>query len=130
MAGPGIAAGKRIDKLVYQSGLFPTACELCGLEIPRTVEHRSMASLAKHGRGAGYNAIYGGYLRLQRMIRDEEWKLILYPQAHKTQLFHIQKDPWERVNLADEAKHSGLIVDMKKRLRKLQSELDDTLEIV
>ncbi|MCW3095881.1 MAG: hypothetical protein JWL77_1499 [Chthonomonadaceae bacterium] len=127
IAGPNIPAGKRRDALVYQSGLFPTACELCGLPIPRTVEHRSLTPLIRQGKGDGYAVIYGGYRDLQRMVRDHEWKLILYPKAGKTQLFHIDRDPWEQHNLADEARYHATIKDYTDLLRKLQKDLDDTL---
>ncbi len=128
-AGPGIPIGKVHDSLVYQSGLFPTACDLCGLPIPNTVEHKSMAPRILHGKGGDYDAVYGGYLACQRMIRDHEWKLILYPKAGKTQLFHISRDPWEMHNLADDPKHQALIEHYKVRLRKMQTELDDTVQI-
>ena len=125
IADPDVPAGKRLDALVYQSGLFPTACDLCGLPIPSTVEHRSMASLVRNGKGEGYKAIYGGCRDLQRMIRDHEWKLIDYPKAARTQLFNILKDPWELNNLAEEENHRLRVAGLQERLRQLQKELDD-----
>jgi arylsulfatase A-like enzyme len=124
-AGPGIPAGKQRDALVYQSSLFPTACDLCGLPIPRTVEHRSLATLVRSGKGKGYETLYGGYRDLQRMVRDKEWKLIVYLKAGKTQLFNLQHDPWEQHNLAADPQHQPLIAELKTRLRQWQKDLDD-----
>jgi choline-sulfatase len=128
-AGPNIPRGKQLDALVYQSGLFPTACDLCGLPIPPTIEHRSMASLIRTGKGESYPSIYGGYREFQRMIRDHEWKLIIYPKAGVTQLFDMRRDPWETTNLAPDPKHALLITDLKNKLKAMQKDLDDTVAI-
>ncbi len=130
MAGPKIPPGAIQDALVYQSGLFPTACDLCGLATPKSVEHKSMAPLLRKGsRSKGYSHIYGGYMRLQRMVRNHEWKLILYPPAGRTQLFHIATDPWELHDLSGDPRHAETIANLKLCLRELQAELGDTLEI-
>ena len=42
----------------------------------------------------------------QRAVRTRQHKLIVYPQAKVTQLFDLQKDPWEIHNLADDPKES------------------------
>jgi len=129
MAGPGIPQGKTTDELVYQSGLFPTACDLCGLPTPKTVEHRSMVSLLHPHKGSGYRQIYGGYMHLQRMVCDHEWKLILYPKVGVTQLFHVANDPWEVHNLAIDGKYAGIIEKYTAHLKRLQNELDDDLAL-
>ena len=129
IAGPGMKPGIRVDSLVYQSGLFPTACDLCGLPIPETVEHRSLVQRDTTGRlrpTNGYTHIHGGYMGLQRMIRDHEWKLIVYPKAGVEQLFHIKSDPFEIHNLAAIPEHANRIREIKANLRKLMTELGDT----
>ena len=37
---------------------------------------------------------------MQRAVRDDRWKLIVYPQINKTQLFDLQNDPHEVKDLA------------------------------
>jgi choline-sulfatase len=37
VVGPNIAAGRRIDSLMYQHCLFPTVCDLAGIATPVTV---------------------------------------------------------------------------------------------
>ena len=41
------------------------------------------------------------YRNVQRGFTDGHWKLILYPQVGKMQLFDLHADPHERHNLAD-----------------------------
>ena len=49
MRGPGIAAGKRVDHLVYQHCMYATTCDLAGLPVPRHVEFQSLAPMRALG---------------------------------------------------------------------------------
>lgn len=45
------------------------------------------------------------YTDTQRMIRDEHWKFVRYPEAQQSQLFDLQNDPSELRNLVAEPAH-------------------------
>lgn len=124
-AGPGVPEGRRSDALCYLFDIFPTLCELCGLEIPRTVEGRSLAGILHGEEDGGRDVIFGAYRNVQRMIRTERWKLIRYPQIHKTQLFDLRNDPHELHDLAMNPDHSSQVRELLERLERLQRELDD-----
>ena len=61
------------------------------------------------------------------MVRTEKYKLILYPQARRVQLFDLEKDPWEIKNLAGEAEHRTTVVELFRELKKWQVTVNDTL---
>ncbi|MEO7144309.1 MAG: sulfatase-like hydrolase/transferase [Bryobacteraceae bacterium] len=127
ISGPGIPKGKIVDSLVYQHSLFATTCELAGLPIPKTVGFPSLAGLLD-GRGAEqHDAIFSYYRNFQRAVRTKEHKLIVYPQARMTQLFDVNHDPWEIVNLAGKPEHAALERQLLSRLRRFQTELGDDL---
>jgi len=127
VTGPGVPAGKRVDQMVYQHSVFATACELSGVAAPKSIEFPSLADLV-HGKGSQkHDAMFCFYRDFQRSVRTGEHKLIVYPQAKQTQVFDIQKDPWEVHNLADDPKHAALRRDLEGRLKKMQKELDDPL---
>lgn len=48
ISGPGLPKNERTDSLVTLYDLFPTLCDLSGLEIPRTVTGKSLAPLLRH----------------------------------------------------------------------------------
>ncbi len=127
IAGPGVPEGMRVDALVYQHSLFATTCELAGVDPPRTVEFPSLADLLKGGGGEKHDAIFSWYRGFQRAVRTREHKLIHYPQARVTQLFDIDRDPWEITNLADRPEHAALRRQLEQRLRRFQRELGDDL---
>ena len=59
-----------------------------------------------------------GYFRdVQRMVRDDRWKLVWYPKIQKTQLFDLQNDPFERHNLAETLIHRARRDNLRERLR-------------
>ena len=128
-AGPGIEKGRKIDAMVYLHSLFPTTCELAGVPVPRQVESGSLVGLLKGRQADIHDAIYGGYKSLQRMVRTKDYKLIIYPAAGKTQLFDIRNDPWELKNLAGNAKYAPRIAELKQRLKQLQKEVGDGLDL-
>jgi len=129
IAGPGIAAGRRVDELVYQHSMYATTCELAGVPVPSTVQFPSLAPLLRGGSQPVYDAVFSYYRDFQRMVRTRTHKLIVYPQIHRIQLFDIEKDPWEIHDLSDDAASAGIKADLMQRLRQLQKQLDDPLPV-
>jgi arylsulfatase A-like enzyme len=125
VTGPGIAAGKRVDEMVYQHSLFPTVCELSGLAAPKSVEFPSLVDLLQGKRTEKHDAMFCFYRDFQRSIRTQDHKLIVYPQVNQTQLFDLEKDPWETRNLAEDPKHAALKNELTGRLKRMQKDLDD-----
>ena len=71
------------------------------------------------------DSIFTAYADLQRAVRDERWKLIVYPKIKKTQLFDLWTDPGEMHDLAEDSNHTGELERLIKLLRDWQSRLDD-----
>lgn len=129
MAGPGIAAGKQSDALCYLLDLFPTLGERCAVPTPDGSEGRSLAPVLAGKQKATRDVIFTAYTRVQRAIRDDRWKLIVYPQVHKTQLFDLQNDPGETRDLAGDAAHAAEVERLTKLLAAEQKKADDTLPL-
>lgn len=128
IAGPGIAAGSRSDAQIYLRELYPTTCELAGVEIPAAVTAKSFAPVLRGEETARNEAIFGFYTDTQRMIRTADgWKLIRYPQADRWQLFDLNRDPFERQNLAEDEAFSEKFDSLKARLDAWRREQGDPL---
>lgn len=129
VAGPGIPKNKRIDARVYLQDIMPTTLELADASIPRQVEFKSLLPLIRGERSQQYAAIYGAYRdRMQRMVIQDNCKLIYYPEIDKTLLFNLEDDPHEMHNLADDPKWSDRRQQLAQTLRKLQTSMDDPLK--
>jgi arylsulfatase A-like enzyme len=127
--GPGITAGRRIDALMYQHCLFPTVCDLAGLSKPATVQFPSLLPLLRGRERTLFDSVYCAYRGLQRMLRTERYKLILYPEVKQVQLFDLERDPWEihRNNLAGRPAHADRVTELFRRLTQWQATVHDTL---
>jgi arylsulfatase A-like enzyme len=107
ICGPGLPKNERSAVLVTLHDLFPTFCELSGIEIPSTVTGKSLASLLRHQTGRVHDFVTGMFTDTQRMICDERWKFVLYLKAEREQLFDLQNDPHELHDLSELAAHQA-----------------------
>jgi len=117
IAGPGIARGARTGAFGYLRDMFPTTCELAGIAIPKTVQSRSLAAVLLGKQKTVHRLGYGYFRDVQRMVRDENWKLIFYPKLNKYQLFDLANDPNELNNLAEAASQ----MPRMKRMRQVMA---------
>jgi choline-sulfatase len=130
VVGPGVKAGAKILSPVYLQDVMATALDLAGAPKPEQVEFHSLLPLLRDEKSpAAREAIYGAYLQLQRAVIHDGWKLILYPKARVARLYHVAADPDERHDLAADPTHADRRAALFQRLRALQRELDDPLEL-
>ncbi len=120
-AGPGIPEGRHCDAQCYLRDLYPTACDLTGIEIPQTVQGRTLGPLLREETTSIYPCTFAAFGRTQRMIRTDRWKLIRYPKIERFQLFDLSTDPHELNDLAASSHHSAVVADLRARLEAEES---------
>ena len=92
---------------------------LIDMEIPKSVESKSLMPVLKNPEAKIRNSVFFAYKGLQRGIRtDDNWKLIKYMVKGKqtTQLFDLNQDPHELQNLAENEKYNSAKNKMEKLL--------------
>jgi choline-sulfatase len=112
-----IPQGVKIDTPVMNMDVFPTLCDLCGLEKPAGLEGRSLIPLIKgsedgknrYALSENFRASWAG-----RMIRVDRWKYC-YFHEDREQLFDLGNDPGEIVNLVGKPEHKDLVASLKSR---------------
>ena len=130
VVGPDVPQGKRNHTPVYLQDIMATTFEYAGGELPGWVEFHSLKSYIDGERSEpSYGAIYGAYMDLQRMIRKDGYKLIVYPRAGILKLFDLSEDPLELHDLAGESGQQGRISDLYSGLQQLMLEMGDTLQL-
>ncbi len=128
--GPNVPAGKKVDADIYLQDAMATSLELAGIEKPDYVFFNSIMGLIDGSKTKGnYEAIYNGYVDLQRMIRKDGHKLIVYPKLNKILLFDLNKDPEEMNDLAKLPEQQERVETLFNQLLKLQQEMNDPLDI-
>jgi arylsulfatase A-like enzyme len=128
--GPDIPKGEKRDMEVYLQDIMPTVIEYAGGTVPDYVEFSSLKSFIEgESTTSNYPEVYGAYQDLQRMIRIDDYKLIIYPYAGVKRLFYLNDDPQEMNDLASKADQQDRIDNMYEKLVLLQHEMGDTLDL-
>ena len=154
VSGPGIKAGTRAKGNHYLLDILPTVCDLAGIEIPDTVQGKSVKPVltgkAQQIRKVLYGAYCGGTKPGMRSVRKGDWKLIKYDTmdgtVRKTQLFNLKENPDEllaehhqkdviaktgntpsknQVNLAGNPKYAKKLKQMESLLLEEMKQLQD-----
>jgi arylsulfatase A-like enzyme len=130
VVGPGIPKGKTLDQDVYLQDIMATSLELAGVQKPDYVQFNSfMDIIGGEKQESHYNGVYGAYMEVQRMIRKDGFKLLIYPKIDKVLLFDMEKDPNEMNNLADDLEYKDKIKSLFSDLLELQKTMDDELDL-
>ncbi len=128
-AGPGVEEGKRTDAYAYLFDVFPTLCELTGIETPDSVEGESLKGVIQGDEEKVRDTLFFAYTDLHRAVKDDQYKLIEYVvdgEHNMTQLFDLENDPWELNNLAKNEKYAAKLEELRSILREYRAEWDDT----
>jgi arylsulfatase A-like enzyme len=129
IAGPGIPRGQSTFAFSYLLDLFPTLCEVCGVPVPDDLDGHSLRPIWRREREEVRDSLFLPYLALQRAVRDRRWKLIAYPEQNHLQLFDLERDPDERVNLAEEPGHAAPLAHLKSLMTRWQAQVGDRVMI-
>lgn len=134
---PGVVApGSRIPELVTNLDFFPTFVNAAKARrfIPDDypVHGRDLIPLL-HGETIPWrDAIFGDYdmyhyvVDSMRMIRTEDWKLVLHSHPEfSSELYDLRNDPGETVNLAGHGVHFEVLRGLRSRLFAWQEWMAD-----
>jgi arylsulfatase A-like enzyme len=125
VVGPGIPAGGSTRALTYLHDLFPTLCDLTGAAPPAGLEGKSLKSLWSGKVARVRDSLTLAFGGVMRAVRDERWKLIVYPRIDHRQLFDIESDPDELRDLAADPAHAQRLERLTALLRDWQQQAGD-----
>jgi arylsulfatase A-like enzyme len=128
LTGPGIRKGSS-DALVYLMDLFPTLVDLVGAPIPPGLDGVSLKPILTGRSPKVRDTLFTAYRDVQRAIRDERWKLIVYPRINRKQLFDLKNDPEETRDLAGDPRYASIIERLMNQLRQWQQRFSDSVPL-
>jgi len=127
--GLGIPQGKSTRAFSYLLDVFPTLCDLVGVQRPADLEGESLRPLWEGKKDRVRDSVFLPYIDIQRSVRDERWKLICYPKIGYRQLFDLQTDPDEKTNLIERAECAEHVQRLLKLMSQWQAKVGDTLKL-
>ena len=108
---PGrVEGGRTVDGLCQQMDIGPAILELAGIDVPKTMEARSILPAIEGRDWEPRDYVYAEHGRdgiltetdFVSMVRSEDWKLVHFVDEPHGQLFHLTEDPDEVNNLWDD----------------------------
>lgn len=127
ISGPGIPRGKSTRAFTYLIDLFPTICDIAGIDIPAGLEGETLRPLWEGTKSRIRESVFLPFLQIQRAVRDRRWKLIVYPKIGHIQLFDLVNDPFEMRNLIDKPEYSGQVSRLQGLMKQWQARVGDRL---
>ena len=126
--GPGIPRGET-DALTYLFDLFPTLLVQAGVAPPSGIDGRDLAPLWSGGDPTWRKSLFLPYRDVMRAVRDDRYKLIVYPKVNHRQLFDLAEDPDELLNLAADPGHAGIAARLEALLEGWQTAMGDSVPL-
>ena len=124
--GPNVPAGQESEAFSYVHDLNATVCALAGLSSPKDVDSRDLGPMMRGEKKNVHESVFLPFQSRQRAIRDERWKLHVYPEINHYLLFDLENDPHEMNSLANEAEYAGKKAEMLLLMETARSEVGDT----
>ncbi|HEY9291292.1 MAG TPA: arylsulfatase [Microlunatus sp.] len=124
----GVSASS--DAPVTLQDIMPTILDGCGIEIPDSVDGRSLIGECRGDASGRREFIHGEhsicYHPSQEMqyLTDGKWKYIWFPRTGVEQLFDLTSDRYECVDLAASAEHRDELSIWRSRLVGILSARD------
>lgn len=109
---PGVTkAGSRCEEAVDMMSIYPTLCELAGVEVPKHAEGVSIKPLLANSKARWTQPALISHLRGNHAVCTADWRYIRYADGTE-ELYDERKDPNEWTNVAT----NPVLADVKKRL--------------
>ena len=113
---PGMTKPQSVSpRTVDFMSIYPTLCELCGLERPVHVQGESIVPLLKNPSAQWNRPALTTHGYKNHAVRSEQWRYIQYEDGSE-ELYDETTDPHEWKNLASDPKLASVKADLAKWL--------------
>lgn len=128
---PGQTEGRRLDDPVALHDLFNTMYKAAGGDIalrpesiPLNGEEKRPFVVTEYNECGKFDITTWPESAMVTMIRDREWKLIVYHNSLRQQLFHLTEDPDEEHDLSDRPEYVPVVMRMMQQLLHYHADRD------
>lgn len=127
ISAPGMEKGTQRNVYCYLSDVYPTLCDLIGIRPSSSVTGKSLLPVMKKEENTHRDHLFLAYNSIQRGLVKDGWKYIIYniKGEKKEQLFNLNEDPWEMVNLAEMPAYAFLKNAYKRLLKEEMKKNND-----
>ena len=112
----GIQAGRVRDEPVGLEDIMPTVLEAAGVDVPDSVEGRSLLPLLRGEQADWRPHIHGEYADSMHFLTDGKEKYVWFTGGGREQLFDLVEDPMECCDLSKRPESAERIASWRGRL--------------
>lgn len=117
---PGVTQdGTMSDRPVDLMSVYPTLCDLAGLEVPEHVEGKSIRTLLADPDAKWQLPAITTHGYKNHAVRSEQWRYISYANGDE-ELYDEKADPYEWKNLASDPGYASVKAELREWLPKKQ----------
>lgn len=128
VSAPGKKGGQHTRALAEFVDVYPTLCDLAGVPRPDHLQGESLVPLMNDPNSAGKAAAFQVYPRrtpqtgplLGHAVRTDHWRYVEWRKANESvaarELYDLQDDPGETVNLAAKPEQAAVVAEHSKLL--------------
>jgi iduronate 2-sulfatase len=120
ISAPGKVKGKKLKDLVEFVDIYPTLCELAGLDLPNHLQGTSFVPLLKNNPPSWKNAVFARY-HAGESVRTDQYLYTRWTKKGKgiaRMLYDHNTDPMENTNLSEKPSHASVVAEMENLLNK------------
>ena len=133
-----ISAGSKVNALIQNLDFAPTFLDYAGVPIPEDIQGESFRNIVNQKTENGRDAIYYTYYEYPSVhmvkrhygVRTERYKLMhFYYDIDEWELYDLEKDPTEMINLYGQKEYEEVQKKMHLRLSELREKYGDSDEL-
>ncbi|MEO1529866.1 MAG: sulfatase [Planctomycetota bacterium] len=118
---PGVTPkGKRCTRTVDFMSVYPTLCDVAGLETPDHCDGESIATLLRNPEAAWEKPALTTHGHRRHAVRSESFRYIRYDDGSE-ELYDEKADPYEWKNLAADPKYAQVKAELAEWLPKQET---------
>ncbi len=113
--------GSSSNGLVELIDLYPTLAALCSVTPPDDLQGKSLVPMLSNPASPGKDVAYAVVRRGRKFgkaIRADHWRYARWPDGEE--LYNLQNDAEEQVNLATSVKHTDVLMAMRAQLSRAE----------
>lgn len=126
LAGPGVQPGTRVHALTEFVDVYPTLCEMAGIDKPKQLEGESLVPFLRDANLAGKPAAFSLYPHEGRMgysVRTDRWRFTRWAPPKRTpdaaselELYDHSQNDVESINVAGDPQYAGVVKQLSAML--------------
>jgi len=126
IAAPGFEKGKYTEAMTEYVDIYPTLCDLAGLDIPEHLDGISFKSVLKDPSTSVKDAVYCRYIEGESVVTKHytytEWSN-LSGEKYARMLYDNENDPEENINISENPRNASLVQEFSLKIKEYRNSI-------